>query len=382
MIIWFAILIPIICSFFAFIIWRKQLVIGEVLFPTVVCLVFIAVFKFTVEKIQTTDTEYQGAIITTVDYYEPWETYVRKTCSRTYKCGKSTCTSYYDCSYCDYNQAKFIAYDDDGRSFSVSKDLYVKLIGQWNTKQEFHELNRSINHSLSCGKDGDMYRITWNNEIKTVEASVLAKSYENRVQAAQSAFNYEVIEDEQARKIGLYIYPKIYQFYRQTGIMGLDDSYNNKDEVCRYYEYINGDMGPTKKVKLFVLVYKNKPLDIASKQESYWCGGNDNEFVVCIGTDSNKRLQWVKPFSWTKNRRAIVEAREEIMSDSIFDPLKVANILHKNVIPNHFKRRDFKEFSYLTVEPPLWAIITTYVITALITGVSLYWGINNDYEND
>ena len=48
----------------------------------------------------------------------------------------------------------------------------------------------------------------------------------------------------------------------------------------------------------------------------------------------------------------------------------------------NFQRKDFKEFNYITVEPPTWAVVTTYIITILITFVLCYWAIVNGIVTD
>lgn len=49
-------------------------------------------------------------------------------------------------------------------------------------------------------------------------------------------------------------------------------------------------------------------------------------------------------------------------------------------LDSNFRRKKFKDFSYLTVDPPFWAVLTTYFITLLITiGLSI-WVIKNELD--
>jgi hypothetical protein len=48
------------------------------------------------------------------------------------------------------------------------------------------------------------------------------------------------------------------------------------------------------------------------------------------------------------------------------------------VVIKEYKRKDFKEFSYLTVEPPEWAIWVTAIVTALITFFVSRWATINE----
>lgn len=43
-------------------------------------------------------------------------------------------------------------------------------------------------------------------------------------------------------------------------------------------------------------------------------------------------------------------------------------------------RKKFEEFNYLTVDPPLWAVITTFFVTlAVCAGVAL-WAVLNEHR--
>jgi hypothetical protein len=102
--------------------------------------------------------------------------------------------------------------------------------------------------------------------------------------------------------------------------------------------------------------------------------------VVCIGIDpKTQKLKWVKPFSWTPNRRVLPDIREEIMNIGTLDPMRICRAV-EGVVIKEYKRKDFKEFSYLTVEPPEWAIWTTAIITALITFFISRWATMNEAE--
>jgi hypothetical protein len=171
--IWIAVIIPIIGAFIMLRWYREHLAWWEVAIPLVVALSFTLIFKFTVETVQTTDTEYRGGLVTEARYYEYWETYVRKTCSRTTKVGKTTVTTYYDCSYCDENPAHWSVVDTRGEEYSISEAEYNSLRRKWEAKEQFIELDRDINNGgFGCGQDGDMYRVGWDGKPITSEATV------------------------------------------------------------------------------------------------------------------------------------------------------------------------------------------------------------------
>jgi len=134
--IWLSLLIPLIGAFILLRWYKHTLAWWEVIVPSVACFFFIVIFKFTVEKIQVNDTEYHGALVTEARYYEYWETYVRRTCYRTVKAGKSTVSVPYDCSYCDKNPPRWTVVNSLGQEFSVSEKYYNYLMKLWSSKPQ------------------------------------------------------------------------------------------------------------------------------------------------------------------------------------------------------------------------------------------------------
>jgi hypothetical protein len=386
MLIWLCLLIPLIGAIVLLKWYKHTLVWWEVLVPLVSCFFFILIFKFTVEKIQTSDTEYKGALIVEARYYEYWETYVRKTCYRTHKVGKTTVTTSYDCSYCDHNPEHWTMINSLGQEFSITKEHYEKLRKLWNSTPQFLELNRNINTSFfGCGQDGDAYVIRWNLNPLTSRSTTESNTYDNRVQAAHSAFDFLDVSEEDVKRYKLFEYPEI-KGNTQENVLGLDSMpYIPKNKIDTFKilaHYLNGKLGPEKHARIYFLFFEAKDQLSASMQEAYWDGGNDNELVICIGIDpKTQNLNWVKPFSWTPNRQVIPEIREEIMGIGKFDPVAISNRV-EGVVRSKYKRKDFREFSYLSVDPPGWSIWVTAILTAIITFLLSRWAAINDIGNE
>ena len=179
--IWICLLIPLIGVFVLLRWYKHTLTWWEVAIPSIACFLFILIFKFTVEKIQVDDTECHGATVVEARYYEYWETWVKRTCYRTMKCGKSTISVPYDCSYCDHNPARWTVVNSLGEEFSVSEKYYNYLMGLWKATPQFVELNRNINYHYGCGKDGDMYKILWDKNPLTAKSTTATHSYSSGV---------------------------------------------------------------------------------------------------------------------------------------------------------------------------------------------------------
>lgn len=330
-------------------------------------------------------------MITHARYYEYWSTWIEETCTRTYSCNCDskgncqTCSEQYDCSHCDDNIAYWEVYDNLGNSYRISEDYYNVLAKRWKCQPVFVNMHRDIETHWDCGKDGNAYDITWNNDIQTSEPAIKDVSYENKVKACRNAFNYKTITDVEASKDGLYKYPQIFWTYKQECVLGLGKlniPKIQKDSIDHLYNFFNGYYGSQKHVHLFVCLFYNKPLEIAEKQEAYWIGGNRNELDICIGVDSvTNKLNWVKAFSWCDNKRIEIDCREDIMNLRNLDLIRAYPLIVSTVSANYVPK-DFKQFDYLTLELPDWCYCLTGIFVSIVTGFTLFWGITNEYDVD
>lgn len=339
------------------------------------------------------DEEYRSSLVIEARHYQYWETWKVETCSRQVACGEDCstdsqgrtscstkyCTEYYDCSYCDGNNEYWQAFDNRGHAWSIPKSDYEYLCNKWSKPKVFNDLNRDINFSNGCGKDGDMYSIRWGGEVYRTESYNWTASFINRTKLSKTTFKFLEISDADADSLGLYRYPKISN-YRQDYILGisyLNLSSSQKDSIITLSKYFNGFHGPNSKLHTFILLFKNKPQDISLKQQSYWEGGNQNELVVCIGSDDKNHINWVHPFSWTDNKRVLIDAREDISEIDSLDFKKVYGTLNKSV-NKHFKYKDLdKDFDYLNADLSNTAIFWVWFIVFIcnLIGVVLVFKI-------
>lgn len=380
--IWYALLIPILAVIVGWVLFKKEIVWWELFIPTASSFLFILVSYYSMKSYTLSDVEYNGYIVTEARYYEPYETWVNKTCSRTYSTGsgknRRTHTVYYDCSYCDYNPERYTIIDTKGNEIEISFSKYKSLMKQWNGRSKFVELNRNIKYRGSCGKDGDMYFFAWDKQLHTSETTTYEKSFTNILKSNHSAFNYPNITEEEAKKAGLYEYPTIENYNYQTSVLGLENTkIKNKWGFTKTLDHINGAYGSQFKVKVFTLFFKDKDINTAFLQEAYWDGGNQNEIVVCIGVDKNGEFEWVKPFSWCDDKRVLIDIREDLMSAK--NPnAKVFHQTYYNAIRTHWKFKSFEDFNYLSFEPTSGQLIFVYLLTLIISVTTVWWCVTND----
>lgn len=153
------------------------------------------------------------------------------------------------------------------------------------------------------------------------------------------------------------------------------------DSTHRKFEWFSGYYGPRNKIKLWTLIFKNKPIDIAFTQEQYWQNGNQNEVVVCIGVDEKLKFQWVKVFSWCDNKRICVDTREDLMNLGVLNANGMIDIYTKNV-KKYYHYKSFKDFNYLTFEPTTKQVATVYLLSFFISLILIIIFIKVDFENN
>jgi hypothetical protein len=377
--VWLIIFLPILVTIILLVFFRKKIVLWEILALIIPSALLILIMNTIMIHSLTTDTQYLGAYIPKVYNYKAWDEKVSCRhpiyCSRS--CGKN-CTTTYVCGHVhafdvDYHPEYWTKEDNYGREYIISKYEYTKLSKQFENKENFIDMHRDY-YSI----DGDALCVHWNNKPETADAVTLTDTYENKIKASHSIFKFEEVSDKSKLAWGLYDYPEIPALY-QPCVLGRPISI----KANRKFQYINGYYGVNKQFKLFILFFKDQSIESAFKQRSYWEGGNKNELVVCVGTNKSGKLQWCKSFSWMDKPE--LEVRIDGFMNKYLDRQvdldKFADWLPKE-IEQHWKRKEFKDFDYLTIEVTTAQLIWILVIIGLYNiGMSI-WIVINEFENE
>jgi len=292
------------------------------------------------------------------------------------------------------------------------------------------------------GQTSYVYQTRWGGQDETRKAYVSRHTYENRVKASDlTIFNIAIVKEEQVDSLGLFRYPE----HKKSNLFGKTNGLeyptilggNISKQTQENFRRLNGKFGVSNQLRLWILIFENQPMSIAQYQENYWVKGNKNELVVCIGKKGNE-IQWSHAFSWALSDVLTAEVKNEVLNlysykDSVVqkknpiipvtkdiqekvfgetgkelpevlpikNPMSADTIirvksktpvlteqtwyyyyefLNKNL--NRFERREFKEFSYLTVEPSTGAVIFIYILALLIAvGVNI-WVISNEIYDE
>lgn len=358
---WLALLIPIFISLLAFYIFRGKLTWWEIALPTALTIIVILTMKYFMFRSAVVDTEYYSNHIVSVTHYDAWDEWIDRTCSST-DCdskGNNCKTTYYDCSYRENHPEYWQAELNNGNRYNISKEYFDQLVSRWNNLS-FVEMNRDYYRI-----DGDAQRSFWNNNFNTVEPYDSEGTYFNKPQTAETMFYFNSLSKEEVKQV--YEYPYILE-NNQKSCIGCND-YENL--VLRRMNSINGK---AYQIKIFVLVFKNKPVSIAELQRRFWKNGNKNELVVCMDSES----RWAKSFSWQDNK--LLESKtNSIFSDKDLS-IKEKLIELNKIIPSHWKRKSFSDFDYIEVQLKPNQQMWIFIVAFIMTGITIAWGIFNKIE--
>ena len=386
MIIWFLLIIPFISAVFLVYKYHHKVTWWEYLILFGGAIFLIAITKFIGEKSLTNATEFWGDLVQRVEHHEEYVIQRHKICERDVPDGKDsdgnpkTRTEEYNCPYLERHPENWKAITVSGWEFSISKAKYLELMNRFGAQPTFRNMDRrgDLEFRDKLIKDGNMYYGTWKGESEKSYAVSKTNTYENKVQASNSVFNFRKIKKEEAEQNGLFDYPKIKDWRIPTVLGG--KGIENISEVEDRFHFLNGNLGPKKQLRVWVLLFKNKPLSTALSQEAYWIGGQKNEFVVCIGVDDSLEVQWCYPFSWTEVHELKINTRNFVIDQKKLDLISLSEYLYSE-LGKKWKRKEFKDFDYLTVEPPLWALITAFILQILFNVGHGIWAVRNEFEN-
>jgi len=379
-------LVPLIAIIFLAIKFKARMAIWEYVILFVVPLITIIIGKVISIHSQTVDTEYWNTYGIKAIYYEAWNEWITKTCEDcTETCTGSgedrTCTETcveYDCSYCDNNSAYWELIDNTGTSFGIPSYEFERITALWGNVKRVDRGKRCECECFGNGDqlDGDQYITVMSNanDIDMTVPICKQHTYENKVQCSKSVFNFQEIDSTTIADYKLYCYPH----YESMGILHYNPLIGTKDgKAADRLNKHNARLGSFKQVHMMIVVFHNQPYDAALLQEAYWKKGNKNEFILCIGLSGNK-IVWTYVISWTDEEELKIRVARKV-KEMDYDLIAIADYMADEVKKNYV-RKQFVDFSYISVEPTLKAVLITFFVTLIVTIAISIFAIANDFN--
>lgn len=367
MLIWFALLIPVIAAGILVYKFHHRVVWWELVIPMAITIPLIVIFKEVTISVKTSDTSYLSTYVVTAQYFEAWSEQVTYFETETDSDGNSRMVMK---TRIDHHPPRWYVVDNAGNRHSITQQMFNRLT------QDFGNLTDRGYYPYSgvVVDPGKWFTSEWNGQEATMEVLASSYSYTNRVQVSRSVFGYRQVTKEENDGYQLFDYPPIDGEYKQLAILGYDNE--KADYLLRNW---NAKLGVDYQIKIWLLVFIEQDIDAAYEQENYWCGGNDNELVLCVGLSTTGEVKWGHVFSWTEREQFKANVKQCI-ADQIGQPFEPEELINRtaNLVPGGWQKKDFNDFNYLTVELPTWVTVITYILVFMISIACSLFAIYNE----
>jgi hypothetical protein len=274
--------------------------------------------------------------------------------------------------------------DSFSRSWDISKGEYDEILSRFGQQTSRPGTRRTWEHaSRMVSGDPNDYAAT--NVKGYIYPVTIWKHWENRVQAAPTAFSFPKVPEGTE----VFEYPKNDDPFSSNRVLGTATSVM----PALFWDQLNARLGPTKHVNVILVGFGEKDSSIADLQAAKWIGGKKNDLVLCYGGSKDPKVAaWARVFSWSDADVMKHNLETIMLQNKIAPPLPVTPgaleakqgfyELVEAEIRKNFVIKDWKQFDYISVEPPLWSYIVYIVVIGLVQGGLWFFFLKNDDDKD
>jgi hypothetical protein len=380
------------------IVWWEWLISGSVAIVLAVAFQFIAVIGMT-DDIETWSgqiaqahyrpawLEYYEEAIYRTEYYTTTESYTdSKGRSQTRTVQRSRRVFDHWESRTRMHSDKWDKSDTFGREWSISKGEYDEITGRFGKTQAQPGTRTTGEHAsrMISGDPKDYFAVNIKGYIYPV---TMWKHWENRIKAAPTAFSFPKVDE----KAPVFEYPENQDPFSSDRVLGTAKSVM----PALFWDQMNARLGPSKLVNVVLVGFGTQDSSVAEMQKSKWIGGKKNDLVLCYGGSADPhKATWAKVFSWSEADVMKYNLQTIILENEIRPPLpEVSGAVEKTRAPGFYEKveaeiaknfvvKDWHQFDYIDIEPPLWSYLVYFITIALVQG-GLWWFFwNNDEDKD
>jgi hypothetical protein len=270
------------------------------------------------------------------------------------------------------DEYKYVTHEEFWTVFSEALNETLKI-----SKKEHAQVKARLGGTIVAAREhkpgfhsGDQNIYHTPNTTGRVVPMTVTRAFTNRLKAGTSIHaSFTPVP----RGVEVIEYPYPANHFHSNRLLGSADSFLSIDELDR----LNATLGPTSKVNL-ILVRFDADTDIMQSHwlESRWLGGKPNDLVVCFaGGGANAPAKWCRVFGWTENHMVKVNLQNLLTTSPINDTLFPAI---KDEIIARYAVKNWSQFDYITVSPPLSSIVNYILILAAVQSLLWIWFHRND----
>lgn len=182
-------------------------------------------------------------------------------------------------------------------------------------------------------------------------------TYQNKVQASDSIYKTRDIDLKQYPNL-----PKYPEKNENLSIQRFIGEIDNKKEVLKEIDKINTTLNDTsnpnneegtksyKQVNVIFVNLGDVTEDYAYALQNVWKNGNKNDFIIAFGVDSNNKVSWCQPITWSE-----VESLKTDVRNYMLDKSNLSNFVSTvddigDIVEKQFVRKEFSDFNYINIE--------------------------------
>ena len=244
----------------------------------------------------------------------------------------------------------------------IGKAKYAELLKNFgNVQQQV----RGRRPSYDSGPKEDWVTVNKSGWIEPVNA---LKSWENRVKASPSLFDFQEVPDDAP----VFKYPENDTF-RSNRLLGRARFISTLE-----FDRLNARLGAAKKVNLIMIGFSiDADTSIAHFQEAAWIGGKKNDLVICFGGGNKNKAGWAYVFGWTE-KPMVKRTIESLLLTKPIDDNLLRDI--ENAVRTHYTIKEWDEFNYLALDPPWWSYLTLVIVLVITQGGFYIYAFANEHE--
>jgi hypothetical protein len=394
---WWSLIVPIIAVGLLAWKFRSQLAWWEPAVMLAAPALLIGVVSWSTESIHVTDTEWCTDKTLRVEHYEP---YVREWQEWVPARGHTDSKGHYIVdspghfeTRTEYHPEHWNKVCANGKSYLVAAGEYQRIVSGWGGNEVYTDLyHPNQRHRLFCdgGRGcrcsdgrGDMFHVAWPGNFVTIEPVTWTQWWTNRVQAtSETVFRFPEVSNERMEQLFQLPYPD--ENENTASILGQGGPTQSAGD--RLLMQWNAVLGPRpeneyeRACRMWIVAFAGSTDDQDARDlEAMWKGGNKNEFTLCVGLDAAQHVTWAYVISWTDAQRLKIDVREWVLREFVKKPVdwcRVADFMGRQCQSGFIRKRS-RDWSYLTIQPPTWAVVMCWLLSMAVTG-GIGWVVVNN----
>jgi hypothetical protein len=211
-------------------------------------------------------------------------------------------------------------------------------------------------------------------------------SYTNYIKATPESIFHNVGTFDKKLEALIPEYPSLHGIYKKHSVVtvGIKRDLTIERLDARIADALK-TLGAKKQANINVVIAKTNNEMFRYALERKWIGGKKNDVTVVIGAPEYPKISWVGAFTVAnsaENNILTVNLRNDLLDvGTLANPTIVADTITTNV-DKHFKRKSMKDFEYLKdeIEPPVWVLVLTIVLSILLGGGLTYFFHRNEFN--